>query len=200
MSELNLIESRHSSRPEASLTAGIRNSSAVLILVALIAGVAWSVVARPAELTVLPGGQVVLSEESSAAQFGVVMLFSGIGALVAGCWGIYCAIRFRPLGPWLIGLAVAGAAIASVLCWAVGVQLGPSDPSSLNHLSGGETLHDKLRVDSIAVFILWPWCAALAAGAVSLFWRSHGHIADQRSNDVDHIWGPQSDGQTPAGA
>lgn len=148
--------------------ARLRSSLLIVVVAGVLAGIAWASLASPAALTVRPGGQIVLTEKHAAAQFSVVMLFLAIGALVSLAWGVYCAVRFASWGAWMIGAAIVGAAIASVLCWLVGVQLGPSDPRALTHLTGGETVHDALRVDSVASFVVWPWCAVLAAGLVTL--------------------------------
>lgn len=168
--------------------AACRNSLLVLAGIAALGGVAWSVVASPPELTVLQGGELVLAERHAAAQFSVIMVFSAIGVLISGAWGVYSAWRFATWGPWMIGLALLGAAIAAVCCWGVGEQLGPKDPRSLTQLTGGETVQDKLHVDSILPFLVWPWSAVLAAGVLTLVARRRDHSTESgiTARDDEH--------------
>lgn len=146
----------------------LRSALLIVVVAGVLAGIVWASLAAPAALTVRPGGEIVLTENHAGAQFSVLMLFLAIGALVSVAWGVYCALRFAASGAWLIAWAALGAVIAAVLCWVVGIQLGPNDPRTLTHLTGGETVHDSLHVDSLAAFVVWPWCAVLAAGLVTL--------------------------------
>lgn len=137
----------------------------VLLVASALAGVAWSSWAEPARWQVTEQG-VVLTQEASQGQFGVEVLFIGIGVGVCLAWGLTVGVLGRSLG-WAVVLLTAGAAaLASLLAWQVGVSLGPPDPQTVQGLSLGDSFPDQLAVSSLSSFLAWPVAAlgGLVAG------------------------------------
>lgn len=138
----------------------------VLLVASALAGVAWSSWAEPGRWQVTDQG-VVLTQEASQGQFGVEVLFVGIGVGLCLVWGLFVGVLGRALGWSIVPVAAVGAALASLVAWQVGVALGPPDPQTVQDLSLGDTFPDQLAVSSFSSFAAWP-VAALGGVVVGL--------------------------------
>lgn len=138
----------------------------VLLVAAALAGVAWASWAEPGTWQVTEQG-VVLTQEASQGQFGVEVLFVAIGVGLCVLWGLVVGVLGRALGWAIVPVCAAGAALASVVAWQVGVSLGPPDPQTVEGLSLGDSFADQLAVSSFSSFAAWP-VAALGGLVVGL--------------------------------
>ena len=156
---------------------------AMLTLGAL-GGVVWKWFAKPALWEATDRG-VVLTEDASTARFGVIVVFVVVGVVVSLVWGWYLGGRFSNASWPIVVVAAVAAFAAGVLAWRVGVWLGPPDPLSVEGLKIGDTVPQKLEVDTLAPFLVWPIAALL-----SLLWRVYsagddGHDSGRHLDEVD---------------
>ncbi|MGJ9412033.1 hypothetical protein ACHAAC_04905 [Aeromicrobium sp. CF4.19] len=129
-----------------------------LLLLSVAAGWAWQLWAEPGRWEVTEAG-VVLTQQAAQGQFGVEVLFVGIGALVCLLWAGVAGALCRD-GGWVLAPVFAVAALgASLLAWQVGLALGPPDPTTVTGVSLGDTFPDQITVDSAVSFLVWPIAA-----------------------------------------
>lgn len=159
-------------------------SVAAMLLMGVAAGVVWQHQAKPAEWLVRPDGSIVLTELAARDQFGVIVVFAIVGAVVSLIWGIGATLALRELGWRLTPLIVVTTLVAAVIAWQVGIELGPVGPQDAVDPGVGDLLPSKLEIDSLAAFFVWP-----IFGVVGLM------LAEWLSKDtVEHVevWSPES--------
>jgi hypothetical protein len=145
---------------------------AVPILVGIVAGLLWVALTDRWYWTVT-NGRLTMGEAAAIGQFRAVAMFVAIGVGVCAVWGAMVGATSR--ASWrLVPFLIAGALVAAVVAWQVGLLVGPQDPSShAERLSEGDKVAAQFVVDSVAPFLLWPVGAlggllaatVLAAGA-----------------------------------
>jgi len=143
--------------PEArtSLARRLVLASLGVLLLGVVAGLVWLWLAHPAEWEARNGG-IVLTEAASRGQFSVVVVFVIVG-VVASVLSGWLVARFLPGLGWLLTpVVVALTAVASVVAWRVGVELGPPSPASVPGTTVGDRLPSELAVDGVAPFLVWP--------------------------------------------
>lgn len=153
------------------------------MLLGVVVGAAWWLLAPTAPVSRLPGGSLVGTRpgnaELGAAQDGVLLLLGAGAGLLCGL-----AVVVRSgAAPVRRSLAVLlGCVLGSALAWGLGVVLGPA--SVHDQLAAGPqaSLVSPLRVHSRGVLLVWPVVAALVAAA--------GHLAAawQQRPDEDEPW------------
>ena len=173
------------------------------VVLGLLCGVLWSLVASPAEFTKLPNGGS-MDEDQLGRQFGVVGWYVAIGAVTGLGAGLVLAWK-RSRDPVLTGvLLVLGAVLAAVLMALVGHRLGPGDPrAALRAAKVGAHVPQRLDVglrpvrpvgpylrDTAPVYLVWP--AAALAGALFVLL---GRAPERAERDGGHE-SPQSAPQT----
>lgn len=132
------------------------------LVLGLLVGWLWSVLADPSSFTVT-NDNGVMDEVESAKQFGVTVTFTWLSAVAALAWSTLCSWRFAALGwPHVVSTA-AGAAAASAIAWRLGVLLGPSDPvTAIKTAKVGTLVPTRLVLDSHGVLLVWPVVALIA--------------------------------------
>lgn len=130
-------------------------ASLVMLLLGIVAGLAWVQLAHPAEWEARDGG-LVLTEAAARGQFSVIVVFVLIGALVSLLWGWGATWALPDLGWLAIPVVVALTVLAAVIAWRIGVELGPPPPGSVANVSVGDRLPAQLSIDGVAPFLVWP--------------------------------------------
>lgn len=152
-----------------------------LVATGIPAAVVWNLLAEPSLWRATAEG-LVLTEENAGGTFQVVAVFTLIGAAVGVVWGVVID-RWGGPGHWTTVLAISLAALASALvCWQVGIVIGPSAPEKVAGLQPGDTVPMKLAVDTVVPFVVWPLSALL--GYLVSFYFS----ADGEDDDDDDLW------------
>jgi hypothetical protein len=126
-----------------------------MLLLGAVVGWLWDTLARPAQWQVTERG-ILLTEEASARQVGVELLFVVLGAGASLLVGLAVGHLLRRLGWVVVPLVVLGTGAASVVAWRVGLWLGPGDPAASPDPQVGQRIPAELAVDSLASFVVWP--------------------------------------------
>lgn len=150
----------------------------VLVVVAILAGIAWSFFATPATLVATADG-LILTEESLSRRFGVVVAYVVIGAVGAFTWSWWAESRLRWLGPWIVAVYLVALCVGAAITWQVGVWLGPPDPSSIGGLAAGTEIRDRLAIDSWVPMLVWP-----IIGMFVLMFATYWNVPSDRARDV----------------
>lgn len=141
----------------------------------LLGAFAWATWAEPAHWAATERG-LVMTESAVTAQFQVVAVFVAVGLVIGVLGGILTQVWIRRRGPdlgwpdlgWMVVPIVAiGALIAALVAWRVGVAFGPPDPSSATNLNLGDTVPDRLAIDTPTAFFAWALAAVFGAGATA---------------------------------
>jgi hypothetical protein len=155
-----------------------------LVVLGLVCGVLWSLVASPAEFTKLSNGGA-MGEDQLSRQFGVVGWYVVIGALAGLAAGLLLA-WWRSRDPLLTSvLLVVGTVLAAVVMAVVGHLLGPGDPrAALRAAKVGAHVPQRLDIglrpvrplgpylrETAAVYLSWP-VGALAGALFALLGRA----------------------------
>lgn len=130
-------------------------ASILMLLLGIVAGLAWLWLADPAEWEVTARG-IVLTESASQGQFSVLVTFVAVGALVSLAWGWGVGWRLQELGWVLTPLVVVMTVLAALVAWRIGVALGPPSPATVADPSLGDRIPAQLKVDGIVPFLVWP--------------------------------------------
>ena len=131
-----------------------------LLVLGVVSGFVWILLANPAEWEVTDNG-IILTEDGSKGRFGVIVTFVLIGIVVAFLWGLIAGLRLHAVGWLLVPVFAIAAVLAGVLAWRIGVAFGPPDPASVTGASMGDKLPQRLAVDAVTPFLIWPIFALL---------------------------------------
>ncbi len=155
----------------------------------------WWWLGAPSQWEVTQNG-LILTEERAGGQFQVVGVFSAIGLVVGLAAGVVVERLGRP-GRWqtVVGLVAASSA-AALVCWQLGMWLGPPDPSSVKGLQVGDLVPAQFVVDSIVPFLVWPFAAVLGY-TLSLYLGPDGAHEDDFYGDVDDPWADELSERPP---
>jgi len=137
-----------------------------MLLLGVLCGVAWSLLADPAAFTKTASGG-----EMSELQLGQRFQPDGVYALLAGGVGLVAGLAlmaWRRRDPLLTGvLLLVGSAGAAALSALVGHVLGPgSTKAGLAAARTGALVPEPLRVDALPVYLVWPLAVLLGAFVV----------------------------------
>lgn len=125
------------------------------------AAAVWLWLGEPAQWLGTERG-LVLTESAARGQFQVVAVFTLIGMVVGVVSGPLVHRLTRP-GRWQDLLALAAAAgAASLVCWRLGVALGPDSPRDATGVEVLQTVPASFAVDALAPFLVWPLSAVLS--------------------------------------
>lgn len=126
----------------------------VAFVVGVLGGVLWWAITDTATYIVTKGG-VSLADDEMRQQFGAIVNFVLIGAVVCAVLGFAVAFFSDPSWPAVPAVMILSGQ-AAVLTWLVGGVLGPADPE--RHGPVGTKIQDALTVDAIAPFLAWAVC------------------------------------------
>ena len=144
----------------------------------------WAWLAEPAQW-VVSDGKLFLTEANAGGQFDVLVIFTIIGFVLALVFGILTERLARP-NRWQTVFALALAAVAAaIICWQLGIVLGPPAPGETPGLKSGDLVAAQLKVDALAPFLAWPLGAVLGY-TLSFYLGSDGlHADDEDEVPVD---------------
>lgn len=142
------------------------------VLLGVLSGLLWWQLAEPSQWEVRDFG-IVMTEEGSRGQFGVIATFVLVGAIASLVWGFAVCLVGRRSGWELVVSVMIGSVVAAVVAWQVGIWVGPPAPGSVPGLSVGDTVPDQLGVDTLAPFLVWPFAAMIGMLPASVAMRGH---------------------------
>lgn len=125
-----------------------------LVVLAVVGGFAWLLLADPAEWEVTDAG-TILTEEGAKGRFGVIVTFVLIGIVVSSFWGFTAGLRLHDRGWRLVPIFSVAAFAAGVFAWQIGAFFGPPDPASVKGATGAR-IPQQLTVDTFSPFLVWP--------------------------------------------
>lgn len=155
------------------------------LVLGVLAGFLWVVLAEPARWQVTAGG-TILDEQSSRGRFGVIVTFVLIGLVVSFLWGLLAGIAQRERGWICVPVFAAVALCAALIAWRVGVHFGPPDPLSVKGTPVGGTIEQQLAVDTLSPFLVWPIFALVGLFVAAYSARDRG---DEGTGHRDEIVG-----------
>lgn len=124
---------------------------------------------------------LVMSEPNAVGQFQVVGVYTLIGLLVGVVAGLVVRVAGGP-GRWQTIVAlVCAVSAAALICWQLGIVLGPPDPSSVTGVENGEQVPAQFAMDSIPSFLVWPLTAVLGY-TLAMYLSSDG------AHDDEDLW------------
>lgn len=177
---------------------------AVLAGLGVAAGVVWGLVVETPLLTRDTAGVVTAGPEL-AKQIDSDAWFAVLGLLVCVPSGMVMALRSRTDPVVGVLTVVAGAILASGLCAAVGLLVGPGDPLDvLADAAPGAQAPAQLTIHTWVVLVVWPLAAALGALVVLLLKpprlqdttdTGHARLAERAGPDAD---APHPSGKAPS--
>lgn len=131
----------------------IRWASAALVLGAL-GGVLWRFLARPGVVTVTPDGAVT-TEAETLHQFGNVVVYLVIGAVICFVWAGTLAVVGERRGWILVPFVISCATAAALLARAVGLALSPDKVVIPRSADAGDTIPGILTMDAWSAVVAW---------------------------------------------
>ncbi|MDL4770988.1 MULTISPECIES: hypothetical protein [Thermomonosporaceae] len=171
-------------------------TSAVVALLGPLAGLLWYAVV-PAVRFVVIQGRPLLADPEGQAPIGIDARF----ALIAAAAGVGCgALAYLRGGrdndvPLLLGLAVGGA-VASVLAWRVGHQIGLGGfHTAVRGAPDGRVVTGPADLRATGVLVFWPLLAVAAYGLLELFIKRlpAGDVGEAGAGDPDEVGGGELD-------
>jgi hypothetical protein len=131
----------------------MRWAAAALVLGAL-GGVAWKLLARPGIVTVTAQGAVT-TEGEALHQFGNVMVYLGIGAIVCAVWAGALAVSGAHHGWKLVPFVAVMSLAAALEAKAVGLALSPDKVVVPKAARAGDTIPGILTMDAWSAVVAW---------------------------------------------
>jgi len=122
-------------------------------LLGVIGGVVWWAIPDTAIWVVNAEG-ATMTEGQSAHQFGAIVRFVVVGAVICFLLGVAMTVTVGEHW-WLVPVVALMSGFASGLAWLVGDLLGPDGPSSSDRGSIGARIPSALKVDAAAPFVAW---------------------------------------------
>jgi len=154
------------------------------IVVGVVGGLAWIQLAEPAYWQV-SDGHLIMTEEAATAEFGVMVWFVVIGAVLSFVLGFAGQLVLRSEWSGVVAMALAAVA-AGLIAWRLGIAFGPADPRSVVDAHQGDLVPDQLTVGSPAPFFAWPLGALLGVLIATWFERDPG--VQDRATDATTAW------------
>ena len=133
------------------------------VVLGAVCGAAWSQLVTPAEFTkVAAGGS--MGEDQLGREFGADGWYVVIALAVGLLTGVLVTGRLVRAPLRAVGVVVVGSCLTALVCAVVGRLLGPADPGPvLAAVRVGAHVPQQVRVDAVAVYLVWPLAALLGA-------------------------------------
>lgn len=121
----------------------------------------WRLVDLPA-YTVTEGGQASISERGLTGFVAGDAWFCAVGTVVGLVLGIVAWRRFRDVGWWVVLLGTLTAVASALVCWEVGLHLGPQNFNDrLAAARPGDLVPIDLTLRTRASLLIWPFFAVV---------------------------------------
>jgi hypothetical protein len=147
-------------RRPGRLVVGVLGFVALGLGLGALAGVAWW------RLTTLPAYRLAQDGQAATNERGLTQVISGdawfaaVGAVVGLLLGLVAWRRFRDLGWPVVLLGTLTALAAALVCWAVGLRLGPQHFSDrLAAARPGDLVPVDLALRARVALVVWPFLA-----------------------------------------
>lgn len=128
----------------------------------VLGGVAWWALTDLPSYLVAANGGASTTERGLAEVLGGDAWFAVIGAVVGLTLGLVAWRRLGRVGWPVLLLATGTAALAALLCWAVGRELGPGEfTSRLAAARPGDRVPIELTLQARASLLVWPFFAVI---------------------------------------
>lgn len=131
----------------------MRWGAAALVLGA-IGGVVWKLLAQPGIVTVTSQGAVT-TEAEALHQFGNVMVFLGVGAVICLIWAGALAVRGPHHGWKLVPFVTVASLAAALVARATGLALSPDKVVVPRAARAGDTIPGILTMDVWSAVVAW---------------------------------------------
>jgi hypothetical protein len=142
-------------RTDAPATRRVLVPVLATVVLGIVTGLVWLWLAEPAQWEARESG-IVMTEAASKGQFSVIVVFVIVGAVASlGCGWVLARV-LPDLGWMLAPCVVLMTAVAALIAWRVGVELGPQPPGTIAGVEVGDRLPAELAVDAVAPFLVWP--------------------------------------------
>lgn len=124
--------------------------------------------------------------------FGVVGTFVVVGLLAGLVIGVVASLACRRSELATLVAVAAGSVLAAVVCYRVGLALGPPDPAGVaRKAADGTIVPGNLAISQHSPFIAWPLGSLLGLAAVYLLTSSvSAGVAETRRVDLGGPTGP----------
>lgn len=125
-------------------------------------GIAWWALTDLPTYLVGSDGGAATSERGLAEVLGTDAWFAVIGAVVGLALGTIAWRRLGAVGWPVVLLGTGTAALAALLCWGVGRELGPGEfTARLAAAAPGERVPVELTLQARASLLVWPFFAVI---------------------------------------
>ena len=126
----------------------------VLLFVAILGGVLWSLLANPAQYTVAFGNPI-LDEGQVEARFSVIMVYVAIGFVFSFAWGWWAVRYFSNSSVLIILIYLTALSFAALIAYRVGVAFGPTGFEAMTEFEEGAKLTERLSLDGPVPGVSW---------------------------------------------
>jgi hypothetical protein len=138
------------------------------VVLGLLVGYVWSLVADPAVYTVT-GGTALMGEQAAVAQFGVTVDYVWLAAIAAMGWGAAVGWWSDRIGWTYLVFLIFGASVAALVSWRFGLALGPAEPMSvIAGAANSDEIPLRITIDSYGALLVWPVAALFGSIAATL--------------------------------
>lgn len=128
--------------------------AAAAVLLGALGGVAWRFLARPGVVAITPDGAVT-TELEAMHQFGAIVTYLAIGAVVSFVWGGALALAEHHHGWRLVPFVVVVTIGAALAARAVGLALTPDKIVVPKTAKIGDTIPGILTMDAWSAVGVW---------------------------------------------
>lgn len=137
----------------------------------VVSGIIWAVFAFRPGYEVANDLGASLAERALAGIFSSDALFTVLLAVVGVAIGVAGWLFFQRLGWWVCIIAVAGAGIAALCAWQVGLLVSPNDfPERLASAVSGDVVPVDLQLHAVAALLVAPFSAITPVMLFAAFW------------------------------
>lgn len=143
----------------------VRGMLAFLLIAMLLgsaAGVVWNLVVDLPSYRVDSAGNATTSERGLSEVFASDAWFSMLGVVLGLALGVLAWHWFRRIGWPVVMLAMGTATVAGLMCWWVGVLMGPHNFSRrIANAAPGDLVPIDFKLHALSALLVWPFCATI---------------------------------------
>jgi len=143
------------------------------VVLGVVGGYLWSVLAEPAQALVTEQGVFIADEVSYDQQVVVSLWFLVVGVVLGAAAGFAIGLLGRRSGPLLVIAVLLLATVGCVLSVWLGVHVfGPDPEAALASAEAGDTITAALDITSDVVYLGWPIGSLAGLIAAVLTWKA----------------------------
>jgi hypothetical protein len=131
------------------------------------------------EYTIGADGGAVITERGLSQLFAIDVWYVFTGLILGILLGSLTWALFRRIGWWVALLAAAVGLVAAVVCWQVGVLLGPSGfAARMAAAQPGDKVPVDFTLHTMAALLPWPFGALVPVALYATFERGDTDLVD----------------------